>query len=81
MRECPYELYVSIYEAVRNGLATGDGDIVWRVSKFIGATPGVAGLVTTLALVEAKRGDPARDKKDVCRSLSCSTRCDHRAGW
>ncbi len=75
MRECSYELYVAAYEAVRQGLEAGDADVVRRVSAQIGRRPGVAGLVITLALVEAKRGDPERTKEQVCQSARCAEWC------
>jgi hypothetical protein len=74
MRECSHELYLAVYEAVRQGLAQGDGGIVQRVSRLAQGRDSVACLVMTLALIEARRGDPPRRKAEVCRGALCD-RC------
>jgi hypothetical protein len=74
MRECHHELYLAIYDAVRAGLAQGDGDIVRRVSIQIAGRDAKTTLVMMLGLIEAKRGDPARRKDEVCDDGGCS-RC------
>jgi hypothetical protein len=71
MRECAYELYLAIYDAVREGLARGDGDIVRRVSLYIAGREARTTLVMMLALIEAKRGEPARRKDEICNPENC----------
>ncbi len=75
MLECSYELYVSVFTAVREGLAAGDKDVVSRTSQLVARRTGVAALVILLALIEARRGDPQRKKADVCNGVLCDRAC------
>lgn len=75
MPECSYEQYVSIFRAVREGLAAGDRGIVWRTSRLVAEETGVAGLVALLALIEASRGETQREKADVCNGVLCDRGC------
>ncbi len=75
MPECSYEVYVSVFTAVREGLAAGDKDVVSRTSKLVARNTGVAALVILLALIEATRGDPRREKADVCNGVLCDRNC------
>ncbi len=79
MRECSYELYVAVYQAVQQGLASGDADIVRRISSQLAGRSGVANLVTMLAVIEAKRGDPQHGKVDVCAGVLCDRKCTPQA--
>lgn len=79
MRECAYELYVSVYQAVRQGIALGDGDIIRRISMYFAGRDSVTSLVMTLAVIDAKRGDPERSAEDVCRDVRCDRTCPSRA--
>jgi hypothetical protein len=80
MRECSYQLYVAIYQAVRQGIASGDADIIRRVSMHLAGRDGVTSLVMTLAIIDAKRGDPERSKEDVCGDVRCDGPCAVWAG-
>lgn len=71
MRECSYELYVAVYQAVRAGIAQGDDAIVRRMSMYMAERDAETCLVMTLALIEAKRGDPERGKEAVCDGVLC----------
>jgi hypothetical protein len=75
MRECFYELYVAIYQAVREGIASGDADIIRRVSKHLAGRDGATSLIMTLAIIDAKRGDPGRSKEDLCGYVPCDGQC------
>ena len=75
MRECSYEVYVSVYTAVREGIAHGDRDVASRVGVLLSGRTGVTALVSTLAMIEARRGDPRRQKVDVCDGVLCDRRC------
>jgi hypothetical protein len=75
MQQCSYELYLSVFQAVRQGFASGDADIIRRVTMDTVGRGGVTSLVTTLAIIEAKRGDPERSKDDVCNGVLCRERC------
>lgn len=75
MRECSYEVYVAVFDAVREGLSAGDSGVVARISRLIANRSGAAALVSTLALIEARRGDPPRSKKQVCDGVLCDAWC------
>ncbi len=70
-RECAYELYVAVYEAVRLGLAAGDPQIVHRVSRFMEGRPGAISLAMVLALIDARHGDPVRAREEFCTDVLC----------
>ncbi len=71
MRECPYQLYLAIYDAVRAGVAQRDRDIVRRISSHIAGRDAETTLVMMLALLEARRGDRPRRRDEVCDSVMC----------
>ncbi len=75
MRECSYEVYVSTFTAVREGLAAGDRDVVSRTSQLVARKTGVGALVVLLALIEASRGEARREKADVCNGVLCNRGC------
>lgn len=75
MRLCSYEVYVSVFTAVREGVKAGDGEILSRVTRLVAGRTGVAGLVSTLAMIEAGRGEAPRTKDDVCHGVLCNRRC------
>ena len=80
MRECSYELYVAVYQAVRQGIVAGDADIIRRVSMHLAGRDGVTSLLTTLAIIDAKRGDPERNREALCSDVRCDARCSAWAG-
>lgn len=80
MRECSYELYAAVYQAVRQGIAAGDADIIGRVSLHLAGRDRVTSLVMTLAIIDAKRGDGERSKEDVCSDVLCDRRCSASVG-
>ena len=75
MQECSYQVYVSVFAAVREGMAAGDRDIVSRVSRLLAGRTGVIALVSTLAIIEARHGEPQRKKADVCNGVLCDRKC------
>ena len=78
MRECSYEVYVSVFGAVRDGVSVGDAHIFSRVSRLVAGRTGVAALVSTLAVIEARRGEAQRRKADVCNDVLCDRGCGER---
>lgn len=79
-RECAYELYVAVYEAVRLGLAAGDPQILRRVSRFMEGRPGATSLAMVLAVIDARHGDPARAREAFCTDVLCDRSCDAYRG-
>ena len=70
-RECAYELYVAVYEAVRLGLAARDPEIMHRVARFMEGRAGATSLAMVLALIDARHGDPARAREAFCSDVLC----------
>lgn len=80
MRECSYEVYVSVFGAVREGITLGDSQIFSSVARLVAGRTGVAALVSTLAVIEARRGEAQRRKEDVCNGVLCDRGCGRRDG-
>lgn len=79
-RECAYELYMAVYEAVRAGIAAGDPEILARVSRFLGGRSGAPSLAMMLALIDARHGDPPRAREAFCTDVLCDRSCDGHPG-
>ncbi len=79
-RECVYELYVAVYQAVRQGIAAGDRDVVRRVAQLMAGRAGAASLAMTLGLIDARHGDAERPRDAFCLDVLCDRACPAWSG-